>query len=123
MLNKEPLTRVATAFIHWRENKPRLRAKTPNALRQQAISLLGHYSASQICTALRVSASQFKQWCQASNSTDVMADFIEISSTPEVIKPNPAVKLELNLSNGDNIHIHGELDTHFICTLIGALKS
>ena len=52
-----------------------------------------------------------------------MADFIEISSTPEVIKPNPAVKLELNLSNGDNIHIHGELDTNFICTLIGALKS
>ncbi|MBE8167740.1 MAG: hypothetical protein HAW66_05195, partial [Shewanella sp.] len=78
---------------------------------------------SQICTALHISGSQFKQWCQASNSTDVMADFIELPSSSEVIVPNLAVKLELNLSNGDNIHIHGELDTHFICTLIGALKS
>ncbi len=123
MPNKEPLTRVATAFTHWRENKSSLRAKTPNTLRQQAISLLEHYSASQICTGLRVSGSQFKQWCQASNSTEFIADFIELPTSPEVVESNSAVKLELNLSNGDNIHIRGELSTHFICTLIGALKS
>ncbi|RJX99818.1 hypothetical protein D5R81_20300, partial [Parashewanella spongiae] len=86
-------------------------------------SLLEHYSSSQICTALRISGSQFKQWCQVSNSAESITDFIELPNLPEVIKPNSPVKLELNLSNGDNIHIQGVVDVHFICALIGAMKS
>ncbi|WP_133309597.1 hypothetical protein [Parashewanella spongiae] len=123
MPNIEPLTRVATVFAHWRINKPSRGTKIPNTLREQAISLLEHYSSSQICTALRISGSQFKQWCQVSNSAESITDFIELPNLPEVIKPNSPVKLELNLSNGDNIHIQGVVDVHFICALIGAMKS
>ncbi|MCP4985317.1 MAG: hypothetical protein GY928_04370 [Colwellia sp.] len=61
MPNQEQLSIVVTAFAHWRSNRNGRQVPTPNALREQAVALLNHYSSSQITSSLRISGSQLKQ--------------------------------------------------------------
>ena len=126
MQQKKSLANVVTAFAHWRTNKSTLGAATPLALRQQAILLLRSHSSSQICSVLKISGSQFKQWQQSPEqpalSVEPDTDFIELPLS-DAPGSGSAIKVELRFANENQIHLSGDLDSDFVGSLIGAMKS
>ena len=116
------LDKVSHAFEHWRNNKPRRGSLIPQALRQQAVSLLSDYPAAQICKILSISGSQFKKWRQADNPHIVPTQFIELGNSAMGV-PASNVSLEINFTNGQHMQLSGEFDAQFVTQLIEAVKT
>jgi hypothetical protein len=82
-----PLSAAATAFEQWRNTRAYAKVKTPESLRQQAVALLGHHSASTIIKTLKISGSNFKRWSQLSQVITGEAQFITLPCVEEPIEP------------------------------------
>lgn len=121
MPNQDQLPTVVTAFEHWRSNRNGRQVPTPAALREQAVTLLNHYSSSQIATALRISGSQLKQWQNSAAPTETKTQFIHlpISTSPT----QSAVTVELCFTSGDQMQLSGVINSDMLVSLIGAMKS
>lgn len=121
MSNKDQLSTVVSAFEHWRSNRNGRQVPTPNALREQAVALLNHYSSSQITSALRISGSQLKQWRISTAPTETTPQFIHL---PIPTSPTQScAKVELCFASGDQMHLSGVVDSDMLISLVGAMKS
>ena len=67
-LNVTSLDAAQQAFEHWRHTRTQ-RSPTPEALRIQAVSLIGKHRRSHICTALRINDQALKQWERQNTGT------------------------------------------------------
>ncbi len=121
MPNQEQLPIVVTAFAHWRSNRIGRQVPTPNALREQAVALLNHYSSSQITSALRISGSQLKQWRNSAVPTETKPQFVHLPMSDS--STHPRVKVELCFVSGDQMHLSGVVDSDMLISLVGAMKS
>ena len=80
-LNVTSLDAAQQAFEHWRHTRTQ-RSPTPEALRVQAVSLIGEYRRSHICTALRINDQALKQWEHKITGTDTAQCIERQSSEP-----------------------------------------
>ena len=83
-LNVASLDAAQQAFEHWRSTRTQ-RSSTPEALRTQAVSLIGKHRRSHICTALRINDQALKQW---ERNLDVFAGRGYLSSAPAPTVPD-----------------------------------
>jgi len=121
MLNQDQLSIVVTAFEHWRSNRNGRQVPTPNALREQAVVLLNHYSSSQITSALRISGSQLKQWRMSAVPTETKPQFVHLPISGSTTQFS--VNVELCFASGDQMHLSGVIDSDMLISLVGAMKS
>jgi hypothetical protein len=118
MPNKDQLSTVVNAFEQWRSNRNSRQVPTP--LREQAVSLLNHYSSSKITSALSISGSQLKQWRNTAGLADATPQFVHLPISP--LLTQPSITIELHFANGNEMFLSGVVDSHLIVSLIGALK-
>jgi hypothetical protein len=121
MPNQDQLLTVVTAFEHWRSNRNGRQVLTPTALREQAVTLLNHYSASQITLALRISGSQLKQWRNSAVPTEVKPQFVHLPISPSLTQP--LINVELHFASGEQMCLSGVIDSEMITAFIGAMRS
>ena len=117
-LNLASLDAAQQAFGHWRSTRTQ-RGSTPKALRVQAVSLIGEYRRSHICTALWINDQALKQWehkitgpdtsqCierQSSESAGNNEAFVElavhkVSVSDVVTRSVPMTAIHIDLPNG-----------------------
>lgn len=82
-LNKPDLASVTTAFEHWRQHSEK-RQRIPNALREQVVSLVGHYPKNRIAKALHINHAMINRWlgetCSSSepSKASTTGDFVPL---------------------------------------------
>jgi len=113
----DQLSRAIDAFKQWRATRKKSTRKTPEALQQQAVELLIHYSRSRVSSELGLSGTQVKRW-QGSNS-DASA-FVELPVLDEI--PS-VVRLELRLPNGAELSLTGSLSASMMGEVIRAAST
>lgn len=126
MSNQDQLSIVVTAFEQWRKNRTSHKGRTPQSLRQQAVALKSHYSSGRITTALRISGSQFKQWCKDVEVTDESTDFVQLPVTYNSHKDEAQegiLKLELSFPQGEQLQLSGNITPTLLATLIQEMRA
>ena len=126
MPNQDQLSIVVTAFNQWRKNRISRKGPTPQSLRQQAVALKSQYSSGRITTALRISGSQFKQWCKDVQSLNESIDFVQLPVTlsPQIDNIEEAtLKLELSFSHGEQLQLSGQITPTLLATLIKEMRA
>jgi hypothetical protein len=121
MPDQDQLSTAVIAFERWRSNRNGRQVPTPTTLREQAVSLLNHYSSSQIISALSISGSQLKQWRNSFEPTDKTFPFVHLPISPSLT--NPSVNVELRFASGEQVFLSGVVvNSDMIVSLIGAMK-
>lgn len=118
----EQLADTLAAFEAWRNSKPTKSNATPITLRQQAVALFPHYSKSVIAKTLRISGGQFKRWHLESQQLPQTPTFIPLPSPPDIALSQP-LSLEINLANGHQLLLAGDLNIEQILPLLEAIIS
>jgi len=121
MSNQDQMSVVTAAFERWRNNRNGRQAPTPPMLREQAVSLLNTFSCSQITSALKIGASQLKQWRNAIEIPEKTSQFVELPVSP-ALTHNP-FNVELCFVSGDQLRLCGVVDRDVLKTLIDAMRS
>ncbi len=121
MQNQDKITTVVTAFEQWRCNRNGRQAPTPTTLREQAVSLLNHYSSSKITSALSISGSQLKQWRGTLETVEEAPHFVHLPIQSPLAQP--PLNVELRFISGDSMCLSGAVDSGMLVSLIGAMKS
>jgi hypothetical protein len=116
----DQLANTVAIFEQWRSDKSSKSAATPIHLRQQAVALLPHYSKNTVATRLRIRGGQLKRWHLALQAPDEPNHFIQL---PEPQVPPTSLSIEINLENGNQLFISGELNNLLITQVIEAIKS
>ena len=108
MQNPDEMMAIAvTAFQQWRNTRAHRVVKTPEALQQQAVALLAHFSSSKITAALGVSGANFKRWSSQKTTKHSLTEFVAL---PAVDEPQSApLSLELAFSNGCHLRLCGDI--------------
>ena len=117
MTPSEQLTSVIDAFTHWRATRKNATHKTPEALQQQVVELLSHYSRGTISNALGLSGTQVKRWQAGASAAPA---FVELPLLEEA--PN-ALRLELRLPNGAELSLSGALSPSMMGDVIRAAST
>ena len=116
-MSSEQLANAVAAFAHWRSNKKGMR--TPTELRQQAVALSKTYTNGQITKALNLSGTDFKKWCQQSE-TAASSTFV---SLPEpIVSPLLSNNVEVFFTSGERLRLHAG-DPALLVSLVQALKA
>jgi hypothetical protein len=118
----DQLADTLAAFEVWRNNKPSKSCATPTYLRQQAVALLPHYTSSAIAKALHISGGQFKRWRLDVQTQPDALRFISLPPSQEESSGQP-LSLEINLANGHQLLLSGELNIEQLIALLEAIKS
>jgi hypothetical protein len=118
----DQLANTLAAFVLWRNNKPSKSSATPISLRQQAVALLPHYSKSAITKTLRISGGQFKRWRVVYQTQPDTPSFMPLPLPQDVSSVQP-LSLEINLANGHQLLLSGELNIEQLSVLLEAIKS
>ena len=119
MSNQDKLPPVVAAFEQWRNNINGRQVATPKHLRQQAVLLLEHCSASTITSALRISGTQLKQWRECSAPAN--PEFVSLPLVDEYCDPKQ--RLALRLQNGVQLSLSGGLSSSLIVDILQEVKS
>ena len=111
------LSNVINAFKQWRAARKNVTHKTPEALQQQIVKLLSHYSRGTLSNALGLSGTQVKRW--QAGASDAPA-FVELPVLDEI--PS-ALRLELRLPNGAELSLSGSLSPSIVGEVIRAAST
>lgn len=123
------LESVQAEFKQWRRNKPYLRARTPDELRDQVLTLLPHHSHSDLCKILGMSRSMLQGWEDHANSQPTAVaepiEFVALAlESPPTSRPAESLTLALTQANGDHWCLQGDPSVEqlrtFVATLSGA---
>jgi hypothetical protein len=114
------LESVQAAFQLWRQNKTRLRARTPDELRQQALSLRDHHSPSEICKALGITRGMFRAW--QGHAAPEPIEFVTLPTETDAEQVIAApLTLELTQTNGNHWRLHGDPSAAQLGALVSVL--
>ena len=118
----DQLSDTLGAFELWRKNKPSKSAATPINLRQQAVALLSNYSKTTIAKYLSISGTQFNHWQQLFQPQSDELCFISLPPLDDISSSQP-LSLEINLANGHQMLLSGDLIIEQLIPLLEAIKS
>jgi hypothetical protein len=102
------LDHLARRFAHWRQNRPRPKARIPNELWNEAVFLTAHLSVSRVAKHLGLCTADLKKHCPTSPAPPSSRrdgppiHFVDV--TPTSFCPPPVV--EVNLKRADGTHLH-----------------
>lgn len=106
--NKLPtLEAVSQRFAQWRHNRPHLRAAIPESLWCEAISLLNHYSMTDIARELKVKPQHIREKANSNNAPE----FVNVS-LPQALE-SPDLRAELVHPDGLILKIRSISDKQF----------
>ena len=105
------LNHLAKRFAHWRHNRPSPKARIPNELWQEAVTLTvtSNLSVSQVVKHLGLCSSNLKKRCPNSASSHQgrhgkpPVHFVDV--TPPTPWPAPTVAAHLKRVDGAHLHI------------------
>lgn len=110
----DAISEVEAEFSHWRQTRTSL--LTPESLKQQALSLLPHYSISDVCKRLRENHQTLKRWRRQHQPQATSQAFIELPLSSRQQQPPPStadypicITLSRKMSDGSAISVQGEL--------------
>lgn len=86
------------------------------------MALLSHYSKSAITKSLRISGGQFKLWRLENQTQPEALSFIPLPPLHDVSSAQP-LSLEINLANGHQLLLAGELKIEQLIPLLETIKS
>jgi len=119
-MKTDTLIEVKNAFKQWRANRSSSAEKTPQQLRNLAVSLLTQYSSAKITTALRISGANLKLW--RNEITTEPPEFIELapaaSAEPAV---NHHLDISLQLNNDSRVRLSGNISPVLLTALVEGL--
>jgi hypothetical protein len=111
------LSNVINAFKQWRATRKNATHKTPEALQQQVVELLSHYSRGTLSNALGLSGTQVKRWQAGASDAPAFVELPVLDETPS------ALRLELRLSNGAELSLSGSLSPSIMGEVIRAAST
>ena len=113
------LNQVAESFTHWRSTRNK-RGHTPPHLIDQAVSLVGQYTKSQIIKRLGINNTMLDLWIKARKPIEA-PDFIELKPLSSITTtPNNTLAVSVELSSGSVLKLSGE--SNQMITLLLALR-
>ena len=110
---------VQNAFKQWRANRSSSAEKTPQQLRNLAVSLLTQYSSAKITTALRISGANLKLW--RNEITTEPPEFIELAPAASAEPALNHLDLSLQLNNGRQLSLSGNISPALLTALVEGL--
>ena len=119
----QQLSAVATAFEQWRNTRAYPKVKTPETLRQQAVALLAHYSASTIIKTLNISGTNMQRWSQQSQASSSEAEFVTLPYVAEPVRADAGLNLELTFNNGCQLRLQGDISPAQLLALAQGVNS
>lgn len=111
------LSNVINAFKQWRATRKNATHKTPEALQQQVVELLSHYSRGTLSNALGLSGTQVKRWQAGASDAPAFVELPVLDETPS------ALRLELRLPNGAELSLSGSLSPSIVGEVIRAAST
>lgn len=115
-MNTTPsLESVQADFQQWRHSKTRLRGRTPDELRHQALALCAHHSPGEICKVLGITRGMLRAWDVATaphqNQAPDALKFVAlpVEAPPPVLSIDERLILALTQANGDHWSLEGNL--------------
>jgi hypothetical protein len=117
MMSQSPsisLSAVQASFAQWRAQR-RGPARTPEALRVQAVSLIGVHSRTEIARTLGITSQMLKQWQSQYGAARLpsAAAFIELPGESQAVVSNavvlPTMTLTRHQGDGSAWSVAGEL--------------
>jgi hypothetical protein len=111
------LSNVINAFKQWRATRKNATHKTPEALQQQVVELLSHYSRGTLSNALGLSGTQVKRWQAGASDAHAFVELPVLDETPS------ALRLELRLPNGAELSLSGSLSPSIVGEVIRAAST
>ena len=121
MKTSPTLEAVQAAFQQWRQNKTRLRARTPDELRQQALSLRDSYSPGDICNALGITRGMLQAWQGHATPEPITFVALPAETHPEQAIAAP-LTLELTQANGNHWRLQGDPSAAQLSALVNVLS-
>lgn len=123
MSNQDKLQTVVVAYEQWRNTRTHRAARTPKALRQQAVKRLPHYPIGQIIQALKLSHSQLKLWADGdSNKISLQGQFVALPDVSEGSSTS-LLTFEWQFPDGAQCRLNGELSATVLTSLVQTLAS
>jgi hypothetical protein len=121
------LEAVQVDFQQWRQNKPRLRSRTPDELRQKALALLADHRSSQVQKALGITDGMLKAWAGKTThrrgSEPQPIEFVVLRAEPEpACSATEPMKLDFTRPNGDHWSLQGNLNDSQLRAFVTALS-
>jgi hypothetical protein len=117
MTPSNQLSNAINAFKQWRATRKNATHKTPEALQQQVVELLSHYSRGTISNALGLSGTQVKRWQAGASDPPAFVELPVFDETPS------ALRVELRLPNGAELSVSGALSPSIMGELIRAAST
>jgi hypothetical protein len=111
------LSNAINAFKQWRATRKKTTHKTPEALQQQVVELLSHYSRGTISNALGLSGSQVKRWQVGADDAPAFVELPVLEYTPG------SLQVELRLPNGAELSLSGSLSPSMMGEVIRAAST
>ena len=113
----QQLAAATTAFEQWRSTRTYPKAKTPEALRQQAVALLSCHSPATVMKTLRqaslkISGSNLQRWSKQPQQADseAAATFVALPVVDEPVCADAGgLNLELSFNNGCHMRVQGAI--------------
>jgi len=104
------LTQLAQRFTHWRQNRPSPKARIPQELWDEAVSLVldSHLSASRVAKHLGLCTSDLKKRypnsaaSPATRPCTAPVSFVDVTPMPPWLTPT----VEVDLKRPDGAHLH-----------------
>lgn len=121
MSNSNQLVTVVESFEQWRSARNGRQARTPGTLREQAALLLNNHSSSKICSALKISGTQLKQWRLELGLTEPSTQFVTLPALSSL--QNEQSNIEFRFTNGAQLSLSGDISLNLITTIIREVKS
>lgn len=116
MSKNDPLILAENAFQQWRHSRSHRCAKTPLALRKQAVALLEFHSRAIITSTLKLSGNNFKNWTEAFSPSSVSHDVSFVALEPLTTQP-AALNLTLDMANGCQLRLSGDISPALLIAL------
>lgn len=121
MTSQSSLEHVASSFHAWRKQRSGRTVRTPETLRQQAVGLLTHHTASEIIQSLKITRSMLKTWQQTQEVAAASAEFISLPGTVSD-PPSAALQITLRYPGGTELQLAGSLSPAHIAAVVEGLN-
>lgn len=123
-MSETTLDEAVQAFAMWRSQR-KGKARTPDHLKNIAVSLLARYPVSEICKRLVLNTSTLKRWGELNHTGKSAAagDFVTLNPNDHANESNQAgISLALSTPSGFDCKLTGDLQPGFILSLLQLMQ-
>lgn len=119
------LDQLAGQFAHWRQTRPYLRARIPQALWDHAVALTSALPPSRVAKQLRLGLTDLKKQMATHHESTAtvpptLLGFVEVPTAPAWPQTPPVTQIELHRADGTRLCIHSPESTLPLAALVRA---